>query len=275
MLKVGRTEQGAKAAASHTASLAGADGVYNAVFERYGVYRARTTEEMLDVAYAASRGRFPKGRRLAILTNSGGIGVQAADFAADEALDVPTASDGVQQLLIEISPNGAPFNPIDLTGQVANDPPMYARAIDAVLASGEFDTAYVNVGLIAGLPFIKQPLLDNLRAVAEKYAAVPMIARPLWTTGLTSITRVNRARPTHPTGGHPREKRRAQTAIKRGSGSTVVKMLAISSCIALTNSASCSCRTLVGPAMPNTMRSSPPNCGSCIAIMPPPGVTLS
>ncbi|WP_394657695.1 acetate--CoA ligase family protein [uncultured Novosphingobium sp.] len=176
VLKVGRTEQGAKAAASHTASLAGSDGVYDAVFERYGVYRARTTEEMLDVAYAASRGRFPTGRRLAILTNSGGIGVQAADFAADEALEVPSASDGVQAKLMEISPNGAPFNPIDLTGQVANDPPMYARAIDVVLASGEFDTAYINVGLIAGLPFIKRPLVDSLKTIAERYADVPLAA---------------------------------------------------------------------------------------------------
>ena len=65
VLKVGRTEQGARAAASHTASLAGSDGVYDAVFARFGAYRARTTEEMLDVANAASRGRFPVGKRLA------------------------------------------------------------------------------------------------------------------------------------------------------------------------------------------------------------------
>lgn len=174
VLKVGRTEQGARAAASHTASLAGADGVYDAVFERFGAYRARTTEEMLDVALGASRGRFPTGRRLAILTNSGGIGVQAADFAADEQLEVPTASEPVQQRLIEISPNGAPFNPIDLTGQVANDPPMFARAIDAVLGSGEFDMAYCNVGLIAGLPFIKKPMVESLTETASRFSMVPM-----------------------------------------------------------------------------------------------------
>ncbi|HEY6869250.1 MAG TPA: acetate--CoA ligase family protein [Novosphingobium sp.] len=176
VLKVGRTAQGARAAASHTASLAGSDGVYDAVFERYGVYRARTTEEMLDVAYAASRGRFAAGRRLAILTNSGGIGVQAADFAADEGLDVSTTPEPVQARLMEISPNGAPFNPIDLTGQVANDPPMYARAIDAVLESGAFDSAYINVGLIAGLPFIRQPLLDSLADTARRFPRVPLAA---------------------------------------------------------------------------------------------------
>lgn len=174
VLKVGRTEQGAKAAASHTASLAGADDVYDAVFDRYGVYRARTTEEMLDVAYAASRGQYPKGNRLAILTTSGGIGVQSADFAADERLDVSAASGGVQQQLIAISPNGAPFNPIDLTGQVANDPPMFARAIEIVLGSGEYDMAYANVGLIAGLPFLRKPLVESLSETAARFARVPV-----------------------------------------------------------------------------------------------------
>lgn len=174
VLKVGRTEQGARAAASHTASLAGSDGVYDAAFQRYGVYRARTTEEMLDVAYAASRGRFPGGRRLAIMTNSGGIGVQAADFASDEQLDVPTASASVQALLTEISPLGAPFNPIDLTGQVANDPPMYARAVDVVMGSKAYDMAYLSIGLIAGLPFIKVPLLDSLTEVASRFPVTPM-----------------------------------------------------------------------------------------------------
>jgi len=174
LLKVGRTEQGARAAASHTASLVGSDSVYDAAFERYGAYRARTTEEMLDVAYAASRGRYPAGRRLAILTNSGGIGVQAADFAADEQLETPTASPAVQQRLLELSPNGAPINPIDLTGQVANDPPMYANALEAVLASGEFDMVYCNVGLIAGLPFIQTPLLESLTAGAARCPQMPI-----------------------------------------------------------------------------------------------------
>jgi acyl-CoA synthetase (NDP forming) len=174
LLKVGRTEQGAQAAISHTASLAGADGVYDAVFRRYGAYRARTTEEMLDVAYAASRGRFPRGRRVAIVTNSGGIGVQAADFAADEKLDIPAASPGLQAQLIELSPNGAASNPIDLTGQVANDPPMFAKALDAVLDSREFDMAYCNVGLIAGLPFICDPLLDSLGRTAGRHRDAAM-----------------------------------------------------------------------------------------------------
>lgn len=174
VLKVGRTEQGAKAAASHTASLAGQDSVYDAVFERYGAYRARTTEEMLDVAYAASQGKFPRGRRIAIITNSGGIGVQAADFAADEGLDVASVDAGAQTAVRALSPNAATENPVDLTGQVANDPQMFAGAIDAVLASGDFDMAYASIGLIAGLPHLRGPLRESMALMAARYPDVPM-----------------------------------------------------------------------------------------------------
>lgn len=174
LLKVGRTEQGARAAASHTASLAGSDAVYDEVFRRYGAYRARTTEEMLDVAYAASRGRFPLGKRLAIVTNSGGIGVQAADFASDCGLDVSPASPELQEKIASLSPSGATANPIDLTGQVANDPPMFSKALSAVAQSGEFDMAFCSVGLIAGLPFIRVPLQETMTAVARQAEATPL-----------------------------------------------------------------------------------------------------
>ena len=62
-MKVGQTEVGARAAASHTASLAGHDAVYDAVFRQYGVHRVHNTEELLDAAYAASFGIYPQGRR--------------------------------------------------------------------------------------------------------------------------------------------------------------------------------------------------------------------
>jgi acyl-CoA synthetase (NDP forming) len=79
-MKVGRTAEGAAAAASHTASLAGSDQIFDAVFRQYGVYRASTTEQMLDVAYACTSGVFPAGRRIGLVTISGGVGVQMADM---------------------------------------------------------------------------------------------------------------------------------------------------------------------------------------------------
>ena len=80
MMKVGRSEVGAKAASSHTASLAGSDAIYDALFKQYGVHRAATTEEQIDVAYACARGIFPTGNRLGVVTLSGGAGVLISDW---------------------------------------------------------------------------------------------------------------------------------------------------------------------------------------------------
>ena len=83
MMKVGRSEIGARAASSHTASLAGSDAIYDALFRQYGVHRAETTDEQLDVAYACLRGIFPEGDKLGVVTLSGGAGVLISDDWAD------------------------------------------------------------------------------------------------------------------------------------------------------------------------------------------------
>ena len=82
IMKVGRTELGAAAAASHTAALAGADAIYDAVFKQYGVWRAGTIEEAFDVAYAVSVAGVARGASIGMLTVSGGAGVMMADAAA-------------------------------------------------------------------------------------------------------------------------------------------------------------------------------------------------
>ena len=66
---------------SHTASLAGSNAIYDSVFRQFGVHRARDTEEMLDIAYAATFGMLPTSRRVGLLSISGGVGVQMADEA--------------------------------------------------------------------------------------------------------------------------------------------------------------------------------------------------
>src|SRR5690606_23938417 len=82
-MKTGRSSVGAEAAASHTAALAGSDAVFDAVLRQYGAYRARTTAEQLDIAYAASFGIYPKGNKIGIFTFSGGFGIQMADDAEE------------------------------------------------------------------------------------------------------------------------------------------------------------------------------------------------
>ena len=132
IMKVGRTEEGSAAAASHTASLTGADNVYDAVFDHYGVHRARTTDELLDIAYALSKGRLPRGDRVGVISISGGVGVQIADFVSDAGLSmgqVPAVTQGQLKALV---PHCSPANPIDMTGLVTTNHEIMEKTLDAV-----------------------------------------------------------------------------------------------------------------------------------------------
>ena len=179
VLKVGATQEGANAAASHTASLAGADDVYDAVFRAYGVHRARTTDEMLDVVHAAKAGRFPSGRRLVVVSGSGGVGAQAADYASQCGLDLAAVPPAAQQAIMAMAPNASARNPVDVTGNVINEPGLYGQSVSALLDTGSYDAAYVFIGLAAASPGIAQPMLDGLAAAAARHQALPMAATVL------------------------------------------------------------------------------------------------
>src|ERR1700758_2296964 len=87
-MKVGGSEIGAAAAASHTASLAGSDAIYDAALRQLGVERAKTPEDLVEIAYACTRGRLPRSRKLAVMTMSGGAGVLMADAAEEQGLEL-------------------------------------------------------------------------------------------------------------------------------------------------------------------------------------------
>lgn len=138
-MKVGRSEVGQHAVSSHTAALAGSDAVFDAVLRQYGVHRAHTTAEQLDVAYAASRGVFPSGNRLGIFTMSGGFGIQMADDAAEAGLDVAPMPKQAQDELRELLPYASPRNPVDATAQAVTDLPLMTRFISDMLDKGAYD----------------------------------------------------------------------------------------------------------------------------------------
>jgi acyl-CoA synthetase (NDP forming) len=162
-MKVGRSELGAAAVVSHTASLAGADAVYDAVLRQYGAHRARAAEEMVDVAYAASRGVYPAGNRLGLITISGGVGALLADDAADRGLDVAPMPEAAQRRLKELVPFAAPRNPIDLTAQPFNDIRLVARYLEIVLRDGGYDAIVAFFTSVAGSPAIAAPLRQAIR----------------------------------------------------------------------------------------------------------------
>src|SRR5215469_5899139 len=139
VMKVGRSAVGAAAAASHTASLAGSDAVFEAALRRYGVARVDTTEEMLDLAYAMTRAKLPRGNRLGIVTISGGAGVLMADAAERAGLAVPPLPEPVQARLLAANPLAAPRNPVDITAQAVNDFGLVRDNVAALLEDGDYD----------------------------------------------------------------------------------------------------------------------------------------
>ena len=129
-VKVGRSDAGARAAASHTASLAGEDAVFDGVVRQFGVVRADGMDQLLDAAMIFAGGRRARGRQLTTLSLSGGAGVLMADAASRHGLDVAAWEPEWQQRMAEVIPAfGSPRNPVDLTANLISDPGMLRRAL--------------------------------------------------------------------------------------------------------------------------------------------------
>jgi len=170
VMKVGRTAEGSAAAASHTASLTGQDNVYDALFEEYGVYRARTTDELLDVSYALSRRSLPKGPRVGVISISGGIGVQIADFVSDAGLTMGQVPEATQDKLRALVPHCSPRNPIDMTGLVTTNHDIMEKTLDAVFEANAFDATLIFLGITGAAPSMARPLQQ---AIANAHARAP------------------------------------------------------------------------------------------------------
>ncbi len=168
-MKVGRSEEGAAAAASHTASLAGADEIYEAVFKQHGVFRADTTEEMLDITYACTAGIYPAGKKIGLVTLSGGVGVQMADHANKVGLDVSPMPEAAQARLKSALPFAAPRNPVDTTAQIFNDLSLVGKNFTIMLDEGGYDVSVAFFTVAAASPYIVEPLLQELDELRQRF----------------------------------------------------------------------------------------------------------
>jgi acyl-CoA synthetase (NDP forming) len=155
----GRTSAGQRAATSHTAALATDDAVRDAALRQAGVVRVRTGLQVLDAARALSSQPVPRGPRVAVVTNSGGTGVELTDLLADEDLVVPELSGSLQEELRAIMPAYASArNPVDMTPAWHRFTTVYPGAIEMLARSGEVDVVV--------------PVLLQRSASAEVAAAV-------------------------------------------------------------------------------------------------------
>ncbi|NUA31731.1 acetate--CoA ligase family protein [Cupriavidus basilensis] len=185
--KVGTTEAGARSAQSHTASLAGEDAVYQAVFDEYGVHRAHTLEDFFRLGYTLSRGRRPARwdspsglmadavAPVAIVTVSGGVGIMMADRAEALGMPMPPMPAAAAKALRMSIPFASTANPIDVTGQVVAQPAVLLDAMAGVATCGEYGSVVAFLAGGANAPRLWEELQRTIGALHEDKRAAPLL----------------------------------------------------------------------------------------------------
>jgi len=177
-IKSGRTEKGSSAATSHTASLAGKDGVYEGAFKQSKVIRLKTLREMFNVAKALSFQPLPKGKNIGIVTNGGGAGVMSTDSLIEKGLNLAVFSeqtkDKFEQAVDEgVIPNHATLkNPVDIVGDAPSR--RYKRAMEITLEDDNVDVLIV-VCLFQS-PALDDEIVEKLDMMQEKGKPIIIIA---------------------------------------------------------------------------------------------------
>jgi len=167
LLKAGKSSEGAKAAMSHTGSLAGNDAIFDAAFERAGVIRVGTIGELFDSARALAMQRRPKGRKIAVVTNAGGPGVIVTDALIEKGGQMAKLSEKTMSELNKVLPAAwSHGNPIDVLGDAK--PELYKTAVDLCLQDENVD------GII--LVLTPQSMTD-LYGIAKKIVELPNRSR--------------------------------------------------------------------------------------------------
>ena len=173
MWKVGNTEQGQKAAASHTANLGGAMALYKAAFRQNGIIQVEDIQDVVDYGRAFRNGRLPKGNRLAIITISGGAGILMTDECIGRGMRLADLAPETVAKLREFVPSfGSINNPVDVTAAIFNDLTLINRTLQTIVDDPGVDCiAMINASL--------QGEIAN-RIAAEIVAVSGKTAKPIY-----------------------------------------------------------------------------------------------
>jgi acyl-CoA synthetase (NDP forming) len=170
--KIGRSVAGSRAVESHTGSLAGEDVVYDAAFTQSGILRVDDLEDMFDLATFLLRGRVPAGRRVAVVTQSGGGGAWLADALESQGLELGQASAALQaELKVFVPDFGSVLNPVDLTASGISIE-AFSSVIKALSDSGEYDAIVVLMPLLD----VSEDTIASLAAVTS----LPLLGFSHW-----------------------------------------------------------------------------------------------
>lgn len=180
IIKVGKSDVGARTAQSHTGAIVGSHDAYEAVFRQYGLISVDTVDEMLDVAQFVDYGIFPAGKRVGIISLSGGAAVMLADACAASGLEVPTLPDEVQARLKQRVPFAGVANPIDATGQLFNEPDIYEDFLRALVEQDNIDTLVLFFGQMIG--YVEElgttVVRESVKAARDSGKPFVMVAMP-------------------------------------------------------------------------------------------------
>lgn len=177
VLKSGRSAVGRRAASSHTGALAGEDAVYDAVFADWGAIRCADPAELLALPQAFL-GYREAGRRVAILSNSGGLGVLSVDLCVDLGLVPAEFTPETTAVLRAALPDfAAAANPVDLTAQMLTDPGMLARVLPALEADPGVDAIVFQIALLGAATDLAR-LVGDVAAVARSTRKVVAVSCP-------------------------------------------------------------------------------------------------
>ena len=174
-MKGGRTSAGQRAAGSHTAALAGSTAAVDALFRQAGVIGADSLEELADVAVLLSSQPLPRGRRVAVLTNAGGLGILCADACAGAGLELPQLAAETRERLAAVLPREASLaNPVDMLGSAVGS--TYEEVIPHVLADPGIDAVIVLFvpPVVAGAEEVAEAVVRAVRA--DPQADKPVLA---------------------------------------------------------------------------------------------------
>jgi acyl-CoA synthetase (NDP forming) len=175
MLKLGRTEEGGRAAASHTGAMAGSDVVVDAALRQFGIIRVNDTAELYERAMLLRSRRWPRGNRIATTTPSGGNAVLLVDLGAANGLTWPEYQPQTRAKLAKVLPKlGSSSNPTDVTNIAIGRADIYAGCFEAMAADENID---------AIIPIFTMSASGDLRAASEAASQIDKPVAVLWIGG--------------------------------------------------------------------------------------------